>query len=77
MIRALAAILFAFVMAASARAQDPPARQLRPAEATADVALMRRALETVHPGLYRHRSKATIDRAFVLGNGSRSEIPVA
>ncbi|MES2902642.1 MAG: S41 family peptidase [Pseudomonadota bacterium] len=34
------------------------------AAARADVALMRRALETIHPGLYRYRSKAVIDRAF-------------
>jgi hypothetical protein len=34
------------------------------ADARADVALMRRALETIHPGLYRYQSRATIDAAF-------------
>ena len=33
-------------------------------DARADVALLRRALETVHPGLYRYASKADIDAAF-------------
>lgn len=39
-------------------------RLLTAAEASADVALMRRALETIHPGLYRYSSKAVIDAAF-------------
>ena len=33
-------------------------------DATSDVALLRRALETVHPGLYRYTPKAQIDAAF-------------
>jgi hypothetical protein len=41
-----------------------PIRMLSPAEATADVALMRRALETIHPGLYRRASRGQINRAF-------------
>lgn len=39
-------------------------RVLSAAEAQADVALMRRGLETVHPGLYRYSGKAEIDAAF-------------
>lgn len=39
-------------------------RQLSAAEAKADVALMRRALETIHPGLTRYTSAATLDSAF-------------
>ncbi len=38
--------------------------QLTSAQATADIALMRRGLETIHPGLYRYRSHAEIDAAF-------------
>lgn len=41
-----------------------PVRTLSAAEAQADVALMRRALETIHPGLYRRTNKAQIDLAF-------------
>lgn len=40
------------------------ARLLAAAEATRDIALLRRALETVHPGLYRYTAKAEIDAAF-------------
>lgn len=40
------------------------ARTLTAAQATADVALMRRALETIHPGLYRRASRAQMDAAF-------------
>ena len=39
-------------------------RLLSAAEATRDVALLRRALETVHPGLYRYSSQSKIDAAF-------------
>ncbi|RKH15245.1 hypothetical protein D7X74_18730 [Corallococcus sp. CA047B] len=34
-------------------------------KARADVALLRRALETIHPGLYRYRSRAELQAAFV------------
>lgn len=67
----------AFVAPAATFAADPPAaaavrdarasapvRVLSPAEAQADIALMRRALETIHPGLYRRASRARIDAAF-------------
>jgi Peptidase family S41 len=39
-------------------------RVLSPEQASQDVALLRRALETIHPGLYRRTSKTQIDRAF-------------
>jgi hypothetical protein len=50
--------------AASAALPSYPIRMLTPAQAQADVALMRRALETIHPGLYRRTGKALINRAF-------------
>jgi hypothetical protein len=43
---------------------DATQRLLTPDQTRADIALMRRALETIHPGLYRYRSKAEIDAAF-------------
>jgi hypothetical protein len=55
---------------AAPAATDAPAaarftpRLLTAAEATADVAVLRRALETVHPGLYRYTPKDQIDAAF-------------
>ncbi|MFZ4604151.1 MAG: S41 family peptidase, partial [Caulobacterales bacterium] len=39
-------------------------RTLTPAQAQQDVALMRRALETIHPGLYRRTTKTRMDAAF-------------
>ncbi|MBC7505040.1 MAG: hypothetical protein H7267_04875 [Sandarakinorhabdus sp.] len=39
-------------------------RTIAAEDATRDVALLRRALETVHPGLYRYTPKAGIDAAF-------------
>ncbi len=63
--------LVSLAMATPAKAQvvAPPATAYAPmmlsvAAARADVALLRRALETIHPGLYRYQSKATIDAAF-------------
>ena len=50
-------------IAATARAAYVPV-MLSVTDAKADVALMRRALETIHPGLYRYQTKETIDRAF-------------
>lgn len=49
--------------------------KLSVAAVKADVALMRRALEAIHPGLYRYQSKATIDRAFVK-LGAATDIPI-
>lgn len=58
----------AFVPAAAepavAVSATPPIRMLAAEDARADIALMRRALETIHPGLYRRASKAEMDRAF-------------
>lgn len=39
-------------------------RVIAPSDARRDVSLLRRALETVHPGLYRYARKAQIDAAF-------------
>jgi Peptidase family S41 len=70
---ALFAVPLASVAAAPAAAAgeaDMPAstsfapRILSAEQATRDVALLRRALETVHPGLYRYAAKAEIDAAF-------------
>lgn len=41
-----------------------PVGMLTAEAARADVALMRRALETIHPGLYRYTSRQAMDRAF-------------
>lgn len=54
--------------AVSSASPEAPAlltvRTLTPVQAQQDVALMRRALETIHPGLYRRATKAQIDAAF-------------
>ncbi|MBN8469801.1 hypothetical protein JYJ95_25115 [Corallococcus exiguus] len=42
----------------------PPSLTLEAAKARADVALLRRALETLHPGLHRYRDKAGTQAAF-------------
>lgn len=42
----------------------PPSVTLDAAQARADVALLRRALETIHPGLHRYRGKAETQAAF-------------
>ncbi|NOK33022.1 hypothetical protein HMI49_07415 [Corallococcus exercitus] len=42
----------------------PPSVTLDAAKARADVALLRRALETLHPGLHRYRGKADTQAAF-------------
>ncbi len=68
--RFLAAALTLSAPAVGQPVQPPPPAAdyipvtLSAAAARADVALLRRALETIHPGLYRYRSRATIDRAF-------------
>ncbi len=43
---------------------EAPVKALSAAEAKADIALLRRGLETVHPGLTRYTSKKNIDAAF-------------
>jgi hypothetical protein len=63
----LAALLLSLVLvvaAPRAQAEAYPVVTLTPAQAQADIALMRRGLETIHPGLYRYRSRAEIDAAF-------------
>ncbi len=47
-------------------------RLLTAEQASRDVALLRRALETVHPGLYRYSSKTEIDAAFARSEGAAS-----
>ena len=68
-----AAALFTLPLPLNAAAAEPAAtpaaprytpRLLSAEEATRDVALLRRALETVHPGLYRYTAKPDIDAAF-------------
>lgn len=59
---ALVAVLLA---AAPAIAAEMPNPLLSPAQASADVALLRRAMETIHPGLYRYVPKAEVDANFV------------
>ena len=58
------ALLAALLASAPAIAADMPNPMLTPAQASSDVALMRRALETIHPGLYRYVSKAQVDASF-------------
>lgn len=41
-----------------------PSRDLSPAAIREDLALLRRALELIHPGLYRHTPRAVMDRRF-------------
>uniref|UniRef100_UPI00286E8FA9 S41 family peptidase n=1 Tax=Sandarakinorhabdus sp. TaxID=1916663 RepID=UPI00286E8FA9 len=43
---------------------DMPNPLLTPAQASSDVALMRRAMETIHPGLYRYVPKRQVDAGF-------------
>ncbi len=68
----IASVFLTTVLASPARADATPPQidarlyqptVLSPADAQADVALLRRALEIIHPGLYRYQSKATIDQA--------------
>ncbi|AOF99175.1 peptidase S41 family protein [Blastomonas sp. RAC04] len=71
---AAAAVLMSVPVALAAAPAEPSAaalaqpryavRLLSPEEATRDIGLLRRALETVHPGLYRYSAKAQIDTAF-------------
>jgi hypothetical protein len=58
------ALLAALFASSPAIAADMPNPMLTPAQARSDVALMRRALETIHPGLYRYVPKAQVDASF-------------
>ncbi|WP_310498264.1 S41 family peptidase [Sandarakinorhabdus sp.] len=51
-------------MSAPAMAADMPDAMLTAEQASSDVALLRRALETVHPGLYRYTPKRDMDASF-------------
>lgn len=65
MLRRLKTLTFCLALTTSALAATPyPTRTLTPQQATEDVLLARRALEMVHPGLYRYTSKPDIDHAF-------------
>lgn len=67
---ALSATALAVAVPGIAAAQQATAvaayqpRILLAEDVRADVVLLRRALETIHPGLYRYSSKAVIDAAF-------------
>lgn len=58
------ALIVALLASTPAIAADMPNPMLTPAEAVSDVALLRRAMETIHPGLYRYVSKADVDAGF-------------
>jgi hypothetical protein len=60
--RPLIAALLATLPAAAQTAYQP--RIIAAADARADVALLRRGLETIHPGLYRYTPRAAIDAGF-------------
>jgi Peptidase family S41 len=57
-------LLAALLAAAPARATELPNPMLSAAQASSDVALMRRAMETIHPGLYRYVPKRQVDAGF-------------
>lgn len=60
-------LLIAALLASPAAAALPdqiPDPMLTPVQAASDVALLRRALETIHPGLYRYVPKREMDAAF-------------
>jgi hypothetical protein len=58
------ALLAVLLASTPAIAADMPNPMLSPAQAGSDVAVMRRAMETVHPGLYRYVPKAQVDAGF-------------
>jgi len=60
----LAALLASAPAPVPVVAAEMPNPLLSPAQATADVALLRRAMETIHPGLYRYVAKADVDAGF-------------
>jgi hypothetical protein len=59
-----AALIAALLASAPAVAAEMPNPMLTPAQASSDVALLRRAMETIHPGLTRYVPKAEVDAAF-------------
>lgn len=63
----IAAVACAVVTAPDAARAQPPelaARVIPAADLQSDLALLRRAFESLHPGLHRYRSPAEIDAAF-------------
>ena len=64
MLPRLAALLLICLIPGSGRAEPYVPLILTADQAGADVALLRRGLEMVHPGLYRYRGKGEIDAAF-------------
>lgn len=59
-------------------ATPPPINTLAAPAARADIALLRRALHTIHPGLYRRASQTQINRAFArLERTATAEVPDA
>ena len=62
--RPLLSTAAAFLVAAGATDAAYQPRVIAPEDARSDVELLRRALETVHPGLYRYSAKAEVDAAF-------------
>ena len=59
-----ATLIAALLATTPAFAGEMPNPMLTPAQAGSDVALLRRALETIHPGLYRYGPKASVDASF-------------
>jgi hypothetical protein len=59
-----ATLIAALLATTPAFAGEVPNPMLTPAQAASDVALLRRALETIHPGLYRYVPKAAVDASF-------------
>jgi hypothetical protein len=69
LMRTFSAFLLAFALASPcvASGNEPVAigqRLISAGDAAADIALLRRGLETIHPGLYRYSNKKEIDAAF-------------
>ena len=57
-------LLAALLASAPAFGAEMPNPMLTPEQASSDIALMRRAMETIHPGLYRYVPKAQVDAGF-------------
>lgn len=57
-------LLAALLLATPALAADLPDPPLSAAQSAHDIALLRRALDTIHPGFTRYATKAEVDAAF-------------
>ncbi|MDX2220009.1 MAG: S41 family peptidase [Burkholderiales bacterium] len=62
--RLIFTLFLLFACLANAVQAAPPIKTLTPAEARADIALVRAAMEEMHPGLTRYASRADIDSAW-------------